>query len=88
MTALERPDPGTVSHEHVAAAARRRVGQLTDDLLLRDAKIAEQQAYITVLEARLTEQEQAPTGSQQPTTPGSPTTSATGPTSAPGTRTG
>lgn len=55
MTALERPDPNTVSHEHVAAAARRKVGQLTDDLVLRDAKIAEQQAYITSLEARVEE---------------------------------
>lgn len=60
MSTPTRPDPGTVSHEHVAAAARKRVTQLTDDLLLRDAKIAEQQAYITALEARLAEQANEP----------------------------
>lgn len=62
MSTPTRPDPGTVAPEHVAAAARRRVGQLTDDLLLRDAKIAEQQAYIQQLEARLAEQDATPAG--------------------------
>jgi hypothetical protein len=52
-----------VSHEHVATAARKRAAQLADDLVLRDAKIAEQAAYITALEARLAEQAQAVTGS-------------------------
>ena len=60
MSLPERPDPSTVSHEHVATAARKRAAQLADDLLLRDAKIAEQQAYIAALEAHLAEQDSTP----------------------------
>lgn len=57
MSMPERPDPTSVSHEAVAAVARQRVATLVEDVLLRDAKIQEQQAYIQRLEARLAELE-------------------------------
>lgn len=60
MIADQRPDPKTVSHEAVAAVARQRAASLFEDVLLRDAKIQEQEAYITTLEARIAELEQAP----------------------------
>ncbi len=60
MTALERPDPNTVSHEIVAEVARRRHATLADDLLLRDAQMQELRRYAAALEARLAELEGAP----------------------------
>lgn len=60
MTSMERPDPKTVSHEAVATIARQRAAGLFEDVLLRDAKIQEQQAYITALEGRLAELEKPP----------------------------
>lgn len=56
---MERPDPKTVSHEAVAQIARQRAAGLFEEVLLRDAKIQEQQAYITQLEARIAELETA-----------------------------
>lgn len=57
MSTLTRPDPNSVSHEAVAAIAQRRVGELVQDVILRDAKIQEQQQYIVVLEQRVEELE-------------------------------
>lgn len=56
----QRPDPNTVSHEAVATVARQRAAGLFEDVLIRDAKIQEQQAYIGVLEARIAELEAKP----------------------------
>lgn len=56
----QRPDPNTVSHEAVARVARERAADLFEQVLLRDAKIAEQQQYIQHLETRLQELEAAP----------------------------
>lgn len=53
MTQPTAPDPNTVSHEAVANIARARAADLYAQLILRDAKIAEQQQYIAALEARL-----------------------------------
>lgn len=55
----QRPDPNTVSHEAVARVARQRAATLVEDLILRDAKIAEQQQYIEALEGRVRELEGA-----------------------------
>lgn len=60
MSIIDRPDPVTVSHEAVAQIARQRAAERADDLLLRDAKIQEQQTYIQHLEARLQELEKNP----------------------------
>lgn len=61
MTAIDqRPDPNTVGHEAVATVARQRVLSLTEEVLLRDAKISEQHQYIQRLESRVTELEQQP----------------------------
>lgn len=48
-----RPDPNTVDHVHVATAARQKVAELTDQLLLRDAKVQEVHVYASALEKRL-----------------------------------
>ncbi len=56
----QRPDPNTVSHEAVAFIAQQRAGEQYQEVILRDAKIQEQQQYIKVLEARLAELEQQP----------------------------
>lgn len=53
----QRPDPKTVSHEAVATIARERAAQLYADLILRDAKLQEQEQYITTLEQRVRELE-------------------------------
>jgi len=57
MTQPTAPDPNTVSHEAVANVARRRAGDLYQDVILRDAKIHEQQQHIELLEGRLRELE-------------------------------
>lgn len=57
-TTDQRPDPNSVSHEAVAVIAQERAGQLFQDVILRDAKIGEQQQYIARLEARVGELEQ------------------------------
>lgn len=57
----QRPDPSSVSHESVARIATERAGQLYQDVILRDAKIQEQQRYIQALEDKLGELEQQPT---------------------------
>lgn len=67
MTILDaRPDPQTVSHEAVANVARQRAAALFEDVILRDAKIAEQTAYITQLEARIRELEARPAPHRPP----------------------
>lgn len=65
-----RPNPNAVSHEPVARIATERAGQLFQDVILRDAKIAEQQGYITALEERIRELEQQ-TPAPRPQGPGS-----------------
>jgi hypothetical protein len=60
MTTPATPDPNTVSHEAVALVARSRATGLFEDVLMRDAKIQEQQRYIEHLEARVRELEGAP----------------------------
>lgn len=57
MTTDQRPDPNTVSHEAVAMIAKERAGELYQDVILRDAKIGEQQRYIGHLETRVSELE-------------------------------
>lgn len=59
MTTPAAPNPSTVSHEAVALVARSRATGLFEDVLMRDAKIQEQQQYIEHLEARLRELEGA-----------------------------
>lgn len=54
-TTDQRPDPNSVSHEAVAVIAQERAGKLFQDVILRDAKIGEQQQYIAHLEARVEE---------------------------------
>lgn len=62
-----RPNPNAVSHEPVARIATERAGQLFQDVILRDAKIAEQQQYIGALEERIRElEQQAPPAAAQP----------------------
>jgi hypothetical protein len=60
MTTPAAPDPQTVSHEAVATVARERVLALTEEVLLRDAKIREQQQYIQHLQSKLQEATPAP----------------------------
>lgn len=69
MTTPAAPDPNTVSHEAVATVARERVLALTEEVLLRDAKIREQQQYIEHLQAQAREREAAP-GPQAKDRPG------------------
>jgi hypothetical protein len=61
LTQPTAPDPNTVSHEAVANIARRRAGDLYQDVILRDAKIHEQQQHIEHLEGKLRELEQQST---------------------------
>jgi hypothetical protein len=68
MTTPATPDPNTVSHEAVALVARSRATGLFEDVLMRDAKIKEQQQYIEHMEARVRELEAA-TGSPRPMPP-------------------
>jgi hypothetical protein len=67
-TTDQRPDPSSVSHEPVATIATQRAGQLFQDVILRDAKIQEQQQYITTLENRITELETQAASNSQPQT--------------------
>lgn len=55
---MQRPDPTTVAPEHVATAARQRISDLTDQLLMRDAKIGELIGYANSLEERIAMLEQ------------------------------
>lgn len=64
----QRPNPNSVSHEAVAIIAQRRAGELYQDIILRDAKIQEQQRYITTIEDRLAELEAQAVGNSQPQT--------------------
>jgi len=65
-TPIQRPDPNTVGPEHVATAARNKVTDLADQLVLRDAKINELTAYIAVLESRLEDAAKKPAHAATP----------------------
>lgn len=67
---INRPDPKSVSPQYVAQIAQQRAGEQYQDIILRDAKIQEQQQYITALETRLNELEQQPAPIAAPTVAG------------------